>query len=104
MIVKSVIPRWFGAKAMVIWPFILVSPNAKMSETDLNHERIHLAQYKELFVIGFYLLYGLEWCIKSLLMWKGAYRELSFEREAYDNEGDLEYLKKRKRYSFTKYI
>ncbi|HMR19318.1 MAG TPA: hypothetical protein PKA53_08470 [Sphingobacterium sp.] len=104
MIVRSKIPTWFGAKAMALWPVILVSPNARMSEIDINHERIHLAQYRDLFVIGFYLWYGIEWCIKSLLMWKGAYRELSLEREAYANEKDMDYLKTRKRFGFMKYL
>jgi hypothetical protein len=39
---------------------------------------------KEILYIPFYLWYGVEWLIK--LFYKGnAYRNLSFEREAYDN-------------------
>jgi hypothetical protein len=39
---------------------------------------------KEMLYIPFYLWYGVEWLIK--LLCKGnAYRNLSFEREAYDN-------------------
>jgi hypothetical protein len=39
---------------------------------------------KEMLYIPFYLWYGVEWLVK--LFCKGnAYRNISFEREAYDN-------------------
>lgn len=57
----------------------------------LNHEKIHTAQMRELGYLPFYLLYVLEWLIR--LFGKGnAYRNISFEREAYDNEDNLNYL------------
>lgn len=56
---------------------------------------------KEMLYIPFYLWYGVEWLIK--LFYKGnAYRNLSFEREAYDNQYNLDYLKTRKHYSWLK--
>lgn len=33
-----------------------------------------------------------------------AYREISFEKEAYENERNLHYLEKRKWFSFLKYL
>jgi len=33
-----------------------------------------------------------------------AYRNISFEREAYDNDDNLNYIKERKHYSWLKYI
>lgn len=60
----------------------------------LNHERIHTAQMKELGYILFYIIYLLEWIVR--LFKKGnAYRNISFEREAYENEKDLDYLSAR---------
>ena len=69
----------------------------------LNHESIHTAQMRELLYLGFYLAYVIEWCVR-LLMCGNAYRNISFEREAYSNESDLEYLKKRKHFAFLNYL
>ena len=33
-----------------------------------------------------------------------AYRSISFEQEAYDNQNNLNYLKNRKRFNWVKYI
>lgn len=72
-----------------------------------NHESIHTAQMKELFYIFFYLWYGIEW----LILWVGygfksnkAYKNISFEKEAYSNDNNPDYLKSRKRYSFFSYF
>ena len=42
--------------AITLWPFIIT--REEMSADVLNHESIHIAQQKELFVVFFYLLYG----------------------------------------------
>jgi hypothetical protein len=52
----------------------------------------------------FYLWYVIEWFIRIFVNGKKAYKSLSFEREAYGNEDNLEYLKTRKDYSWFKYI
>lgn len=72
----------------------------------INHERIHNAQMKELLFIPFYILYVFEWLILLILYrnWNKAYRNISFEREAYANGHNLNYLNNRKPYSFLKYI
>lgn len=74
----------------------------------LNHELIHTAQMKELLYLPFYLIYGIEWLIR-LAMYrntKEAYRNISFEREAYDMQNNFYYIidKERKPYAFLKYI
>ena len=63
----------------------------------LNHEAIHTAQMKERLYVGFYLLYLFEWIV-LLLQHRSldkAYKGISFEREAYENEADYKYLEKR---------
>ncbi len=72
----------------------------------VNHERIHTAQMKELLFIPFYLFYFVEWLIRLLQYrnWDLAYRNISFEREAYTHGHDLNYLSQRRRFSFLKYI
>ena len=72
----------------------------------INHETIHFQQALELAVIPFYVLYILEYVIKTIvyLNVQKAYRNISFEREAYNNEKDYSYLDNRKRYNWLKLI
>jgi hypothetical protein len=70
----------------------------------INHETIHIHQQRELLVIPFYFWYLTEWFIKLFIYGKRAYYNISFEREAYANENNLEYLKTRKTFSFLKYL
>ncbi|MBR8703498.1 hypothetical protein [Porphyromonas levii] len=66
---------------------------------DINHERIHTAQMKEMGYILFYVWYFIEWLVR--LPFKGnAYRNISFEREAYLHQSDLDYLNRRKHYAW----
>ncbi|TYP77394.1 hypothetical protein BD809_101549 [Aquimarina intermedia] len=101
---KYLIGRHFVGVAL--WPFIVVkNEGLKRDATFINHERIHLRQQGELLVIPFYFIYLLEYLIR-IIQYKNleiAYRNISFEREAYSNEGNLQYLKKRTFWSFLKY-
>lgn len=64
----------------------------------LNHEAIHTAQMRELLWLPFYAIYLIEWIVR-LFLDGNAYRNISFEREAYENESDPEYLAQRKPFS-----
>lgn len=83
---------------VALWPFLIIKNHAlKADVIFMNHERIHLRQQVELLVLPFYLWYGIEYIIR-LLQYRNrymAYRNISFEREAYAKENDLSYLKKR---------
>ena len=78
--------------------------NYTLSRRVLNHEEIHTAQMKELGYIFFYLFYFIEWIIRLIISPKTAYRSISFEQEAYDNEKKYTYLDKRKHYAWLKYL
>lgn len=72
----------------------------------INHERIHTAQQRELLFIPFYLLYIIEWLFR-LIQYRNhnkAYMNISFEWEAYTFGHNLEYLSKRKHYSWTHFL
>ena len=73
---------------------------------EVNHEMIHTRQLLELAFIGFYLWYVVEWGIRLIQYhhMKKAYYNISFEREAYANEADLSYLKRRGFFSSFKYL
>ena len=72
----------------------------------INHEAIHSKQMAEMLWIPFYIWYGIEWFIKLFIYGnaKEAYRNISFEREAYQNEYNLDYLNERKSYAWLKLI
>lgn len=65
----------------------------------INHEKIHTAQMRELWYIGFYALYVLEWLYRLVFHTKTAYRGISFEVEAYKNQYNYSYLKHRKKFA-----
>ena len=91
---NSIIP-FKGYKAITIWPFIFVRKECSFDEVDLNHENIHGRQQLELLILFFYLVYLIE------LVFKG-YKRISFEKEAYANESNLNYLKERKCFAWLK--
>ncbi len=90
---------------IAIFPFILIR-SKEPSITLINHEKIHIRQQLELLVVFFYIWYGLEWFIHYLKVqnfW-AAYRMISFEKESYYHENDLNYLKNRKFWAFLNHI
>lgn len=88
VIMNSLIP-FKGYEAVNLFGVLFVRNGFKMSRTDMNHERIHTAQMKELGYIFFYPVYVAEWIAR--LFGKGnAYRKISFEKEAYDNQDNPE--------------
>lgn len=102
---KYLIPK--GYRGLTVFPFVFVKYALdKENEVFVNHERIHLRQQFELLVIPFFLWYFLEFLVRFIQYrnWDLAYRNISFEREAYANEKDLDYLKRRSLWFFTKYI
>lgn len=82
-----------------------------ISHRTMNHEMIHVAQANDFLpkvgYIPFYILYILEWLLKLIpcaIKRKSAYKAISFEQEAYNNELNFNYLDKRRRFSWAKYI
>ena len=98
--------RLLGKKMLTTPWAIYAAPKANASEVDINHEKIHAAQQRELLFLVFILWYGIEWFIRLIQFRNSymAYRNTSFEREAYQNQEDLYYLKGRKFFSFLKYL
>lgn len=102
---KFMVPKGFSG--ITLFPFIfLVHKNLKNNKAFIHHEKIHLQQQKEMLIFFYYIFYGLEWCLKLLKYQNknSAYRNLSFEREAYQNENNLNYLKTRKSWAFLNYL
>ncbi|ALU75527.1 hypothetical protein LNJ05_00645 [Tenacibaculum finnmarkense genomovar ulcerans] len=102
---KFLIPK--GFVGLTLFPFIFLKrKELKDNYILINHEKIHLKQQLELLVIFFYLFYGIEWLIKCFKYKNGylAYKNISFERESYQNEDNLYYLESRKKWAFIHYL
>ena len=92
---------------MAIFPFILLRDKyLRLNQRLINHERIHLRQQVELLIIPFYIWYFIEYLFR-LIQYKNAhqaYMNISFEREAYQNDEDLEFLQNRKLFNFLRFL
>jgi hypothetical protein len=104
VVFKYLVPK--GFRGFTFFPFVFLTDKKDKHPEVLNHERIHIRQQLELLVIPFFIWYGIEFLIR-LVQYKNrreAYYNISFEREAYVKEKDLNYLKKRSFLSFLKYV
>ncbi|GIQ57748.1 hypothetical protein ACHRVW_16490 [Flavobacterium collinsii] len=105
IVAKYLIPK--GYRGMAVFPFVILKYGAdKENAVLVNHEKIHLRQQLELLILPFYVFYLLEYAVR-LIQYKNkelAYRNISFEREAYTNESHLNYLKNRPFFGFLNYL
>jgi hypothetical protein len=104
IVFKYFTPR--GFRGLTFYPFVFIAyEDDKLNKVFINHEKIHIRQQLELLVFPFYIWYFLEYLIRLLQFRdkKKAYYAISFEREAYLNEKDLDYLKSRPFWRFFKY-
>lgn len=105
VVAKYLIPK--GYRGLTIFPFVIIKYRFDSENKILvNHEKIHIWQQLELLVLPFFLWYLIEYAVR-LLQYRNAnlaYRNISFEREAYGNELNLDYLKTRRNFSFLKYL
>lgn len=88
--------------AINLFGVLFVKPDVELTPSLINHESIHTAQIRELLWVPFYIVYVLEWLLR--LTQQGfnghrAYRAISFEREAYDNDHNLRYLQHRRSFA-----
>lgn len=91
-------------EGMAIYPFVFIKKGS-INPVLLNHECIHLRQQLELGLVLFYIWYSLEYLFR-LVQYRNhhrAYMSICFEREAYANERNMEYLSKRKFWAFLAY-
>ena len=102
---RYLIPK--GFRGITLFPFIIVSESdLKQNPVTINHEKVHIRQQIELLVLPFFIWYGIEFLVKWF-MYKdknAGYRNISFEKEAYENEKDLNYLKQRSFWKFLNYL
>jgi len=90
--------------AITLYPFIIAKE--PLPVTTYNHEKIHLVQQRELWVVGFYILYVWYWLKARVKGLNGAnaYYAIPFEKEAYTHQNNLKYLKSRKPHAWRDFI
>lgn len=102
--------KYFAGKfvsAMALWPFILVKNlETKESQVTIHHEKIHIRQQLEMLVLPFYLVYLGFYIYYRFLgnTHMQAYLRIPFEKEAYCEESNFDYLRKRKFWAWRFFI
>jgi hypothetical protein len=91
-----------GKSFYAICLFGFIFSRAPLNAVELNHERIHAAQQRELLYIPFFVWYALEWLFlyAKYRDYLKAYHHIRFEQEAYTHQHDLHYLTHRKHYRY----
>ena len=101
--------NYFGLVGLAIYPVVVLDGTAltpKGNPTQkLIHEQIHIEQQRELLVLPYYLFYFLEYIVRRFRTTHSeAYRKISFEREAYDNERKKRDVIKRQAFAWRNYL
>lgn len=113
-VMKLAYSKWIpfkGFYAITLFGFIVRREKYKNKPIDpitYNHESIHEAQAYD-FGIGwfgyiiFYIWYFIEWLVRLITNPRHAYKNINFEKEAYENQYNLDYLITRKKFSWIKW-
>lgn len=105
--ILSAISILFRVGGLSVFPFVVLREyhrNTERGTIILNHETIHFRQTVETLVVGFYVVYVVNYLI-NLLIYRHpilAYKNLLFEREAYSNQTDLTYCDTRRWFSWIR--
>jgi len=105
VVLRRILP--YSYVGLSLWPFIFLRDRSLLSdEVLINHERIHQRQQLEMLLLPFYIWYFTEWIFHWMRLGDPylAYRAISFEKEAYMQEENLEYLSTRNPFGFLRYI
>lgn len=106
---NSKVPVWLSKVSPInisaITAFFIVFSRGRVGERLKRHETIHFQQYLETFVVGFLLIYLVDFIIGLVKYRSGreAYRRICFEQEAHLFDNSEGYLKTRQRYCWLFY-
>lgn len=106
---KVIYCKWFppnGFVAIMLLRWLIVREGCRISERLIRHETIHMKQQREMLYLPFFLWYGIEFLFRlcQYRNWSNAYRNISFEREAYTNDKDTNYLNLRVKFAWINYL
>lgn len=102
VILSKIAPINIWAISFGVWVWC----RGELSEQTKRHETIHFQQQLELGFALQWVIYTFSYLyhLAKLKDPREAYYGISFEREAYGNEADKNYLENRKRYAWVKYV
>jgi predicted membrane protein len=104
--IKIFIPKLLGHYVgMSFGPFLILRNRDQLKDLVLiNHETIHFYQQIEMLFIPMWALYGIFYLMNRIkgMNHHSAYKAIPFEKEAYSNEKDLQYLFRRMPYSWIR--
>lgn len=128
LVVRSLFIPSKKFSAVNLFGVVVVRKEVEVTERLLNHERIHTRQMLEVMVLAlllsgvfiavdkwilallfillsYYMWYCVEYLINLIRFRKPivAYRMIAFEKEAYENHHNYNYLKKRNLFNFISY-
>lgn len=99
---NRILPIGKDFSAINLFGILFVKHNVPLTASLVNHEKIHTAQMRELLFVPFYVVYVIEWLF-LLIKFRGdsfkAYRNISFEKEAYRFSEEKDYLNKRQHFN-----
>ena len=103
IIYNNIIP-FKGFKVINICGILFARKGACIDERTIRHESIHTKQIIETLVIGFYLIYLVNWIVNLFIYGfnKKAYYNILFEKEAYEYEWYYDYLNTRKHFKWLR--
>lgn len=90
---------------IALFPFIVIKDVDKKNQVLINHEKIHNYQQLECLILPFYLVYLLNYLV-NLVIYRNhnkAYRNIIFEKEAFENEANSGYLNTRPVFGFLSF-
>lgn len=95
-----------GYNGFAFYPFIFIRDDLLNEQKTIAHEKIHIRQQIEMLIIPFYIFYFAIYAFNILRFgrFKRAYYSIPFEREAFDNSDNNNYLKSRKFFAWIKYF
>lgn len=105
IVTKYLIPK--GYNGLTLFPFVMLKNNGdRYNKVLINHEKIHIKQQIQLLIFPFLIWYVIEFFFRWIQFGDKniAYRNISFEREAYANERNLNYVKEMPFWSFRNYL
>ena len=87
--------------AINLMGIMFVKPHVAITRRLVTHESIHTQQMRELLYLPFYIIYIAEWLYHLLRTGNPvkAYHAISFEKEAYQNDHNPNYLHTRKHFA-----
>jgi len=92
---------------ITIFPFIISKEKMRKDEKHINHEKIHIWQQAECLLFLFPIIYYGHYAWNRFIMKRNhmmAYKSICFEREAYANANNFDYLESRKPWSWLRYF